>query len=426
MSASSNNDSGPVVPSVPAQRITVLGSTGSVGTSTLDVISRHPQFSVYALSAARNHELLLQQCLQFSPEFAVMTDPEAAAVLALQLKAAGSSTVVESGAEALTRIASADEVDSVMAAIVGAAGLPPALAAASAGKKVLLANKEALVMAGALFMQAARASGAVVLPIDSEHNAIFQCLPPSAQQQPGQSGRRLVGQGVRRVVLTASGGPFRDTPLSELETVTPAQACKHPNWSMGRKISVDSATMMNKGLEFIEACFLFDLSPDQVDVLIHPQSIVHSMVEYTDGSVLAQLGSPDMRVPIAHALAWPARMASGASFLDLVKAPDLQFYAPDLERFPALALGIKAARDGGYAPCVLNAANEVAVAAFLEERIRFTDIPRVISETLDQITCREPLSIAMIQTVDRQARACAGELVSSRFACAVAVDRLYV
>lgn len=409
-----------------AQRITVLGSTGSVGTSTLDVIARHPQLSVYALSAGSNIELLFQQCLQFSPEVAVIADATAVAPLAARLQEAGSATRVESGTDALIAIASATEVDTVMAAIVGGAGLPPALAAASAGKKVLLANKESLVMAGALFMQAARASGAVVLPIDSEHNAIFQCLPPSAQQQPGCSGASLNGQGVRKVILTASGGPFLSATLSSLDAVTPAQACKHPNWSMGRKISVDSATMMNKGLEFIEACFLFDLPPEQVEVLIHPQSIVHSMVEYNDGSVLAQLGSPDMRVPIAHALAWPARMASGASFLDLVKAPDLQFFAPDLQRFPALALGMQAAKDGGYAPCVLNAANEVAVSAFLEERIRFTDIPRVISATLDQITCREPLSIAMIQAVDRQARACAEELVSSQFACAVAVDRLYV
>ncbi len=422
----SGSQSSEAYPLVPAQRITVLGSTGSVGTSTLDVIARHAQLSVHALSAGSNHELLFQQCLQFSPHMAVMSDPAAADVLRGRLQAAGCTTLVASGAEALSHIASAPEVDTVMAAIVGAAGLPPALAAASSGKKVLLANKEALVMAGALFMQAARSSGAVVLPIDSEHNAIFQCLPPAAQQQPGQSGASLSGQGVRRVILTASGGPFLNAPLASLDAVTPAQACKHPNWSMGRKISVDSATMMNKGLEFIEACFLFDLPPAQVEVLIHPQSIVHSMVEYSDGSVLAQLGSPDMRVPIAHALAWPARMASGASFLDLVKAPDLQFVAPDLQRFPALALGMQAARDGGYAPCVLNAANEVAVAAFLEERIRFTDIPRIISGTLDQITCREPLSVAMIQAVDRQARACAEELISSQFACAVAVDRLYV
>jgi 1-deoxy-D-xylulose-5-phosphate reductoisomerase len=399
---------------VQVQHITVLGSTGSVGTSTLDVISRYAELSIYALSAASNTDLLFEQCIRFEPRVAVMLSEQHAEDLRHRLRLAGRDTEVRCGPQALCEIASAAEVDTVMAAIVGAAGLPPALAAASSGKKVLLANKEALVTAGALFMQAADDSGAVVLPIDSEHNAIFQCLPTSSQQRRGL----LAEKGVRRVVLTASGGPFLNTPLSELDRVTPAQACKHPNWSMGRKISVDSATMMNKGLEFIEACFLFDLPPSQVDVLIHPQSIVHSMVEYRDGSVLAQLGSPDMRVPIAHALAWPERMDSGASFLDLVKSPDLQFMAPDLERFPALALGMQVAAQGGYAPCILNAANEVAVAAFLDGQIRFTDIPGVISDTLAQITCRQPLSIAMIQTVDQQARAIAGDLTavrSSRF-----------
>jgi 1-deoxy-D-xylulose-5-phosphate reductoisomerase len=394
---------------VQAQCISVLGSTGSVGTSTLDVISRYPQLSVYALSAGSNAELLFEQCLRFKPRVAVILAEQHADLLRLQLKQAGSETEVRYGSQALCDIASSPDVDTVMAAIVGAAGLPPALAAVSSGKKVLLANKEALVTAGALFMKAAEYSGAVVLPIDSEHNAIFQCLPLSAQQRRG----RLAEHGVRRVVLTASGGPFLKIPLSELEWVTPAQACKHPNWSMGRKISVDSATMMNKGLEFIEACVLFDLPPSQVDVLIHPQSIVHSMVEYWDGSVLAQLGSPDMRVPIAHALAWPGRMDSGASFLDLVKSPDLQFMAPDLERFPALALGIEAASQGGYSPCILNAANEIAVAAFLDGHIRFTEITGVISGTLAQITCRQPLSIAMIQAVDGQARAIASELVAA-------------
>jgi 1-deoxy-D-xylulose-5-phosphate reductoisomerase len=401
---------------VARQRITVLGSTGSVGTSTLDVISRHSNLSVYALSAGSNADLLFHQCIKYRPQVAVLVDEKAAEKLYARLREAGSGTKVEWGPGALAAIASASDVDTVMAAIVGAAGLSPALAAASSGKKVLLANKEALVMAGALFMQAAEQSGAIVLPIDSEHNAIFQCLPPAAQQSEqfaGRAGAQLNGQGVRRVILTASGGPFLNTPVNELDAVTPAQACKHPNWSMGRKISVDSATMMNKGLEFIEACYLFDLPPSQVEVLIHPQSIVHSMVEYRDGSVLAQLGSADMRVPIAHALAWPARMDSGASFLDLVKSPDLQFMSPDLERFPALALGMAAAAQGGYAPCVLNASNEIAVAAFLDGQIRFTDIPRIISGTLAQITCRELLSIAMIQKVDTHARALAGNLVSS-------------
>lgn len=390
------------------QSITVLGATGSVGTSTLDVISRHDHFRVYALSAHSNTALLLSQCLQFEPQYAVLTDEDAAESLRLQLRKAGSQTEVQWGAEALSRIASDADVDVVMAAIVGAAGLLPALAAAQSGKKVLLANKESLVMAGELFMQAAVASGAVILPIDSEHNAIFQCLPAPAQSARGN----LAGQGVRKVLLTASGGPFLHTPVEQLHEVTPAQACKHPNWDMGRKISVDSASMMNKGLEFIEACYLFDLAPEAVEVVIHPQSIVHSMVEYTDGSVLAQLGSPDMRVPIAHALAWPERIASGADFLSLVTSPDLQFLAPDLSRFPCLQLGMDAARQGGYAPACLNAANEIAVAAFLAGQIRFTDIPRVISGTLAQITCRQPVSIAMIQQLDAEARAVACDIAA--------------
>ncbi|OFE11790.1 1-deoxy-D-xylulose-5-phosphate reductoisomerase [Pseudohongiella acticola] len=390
------------------QSITVLGATGSVGTSTLDVISRHDHFRVYALSAHSNTALLLSQCLQFEPQYAVLTDEDAAESLRLQLRKAGSQTEVQWGAEALSRIASDADVDVVMAAIVGAAGLLPALAAAQSGKKVLLANKESLVMAGELFMQAAVASGAVILPIDSEHNAIFQCLPAPAQSARGN----LAGQGVRKVLLTASGGPFLHTPVEQLHEVTPAQACKHPNWDMGRKISVDSASMMNKGLEFIEACYLFDLAPEAVEVVIHPQSIVHSMVEYADGSVLAQLGSPDMRVPIAHALAWPERIASGADFLSLVTSPDLQFLAPDLSRFPCLQLGMDAARQGGYAPACLNAANEIAVAAFLAGQIRFTDIPRVISGTLAQITCRQPVSIAMIQQLDAEARAVACDIAA--------------
>jgi 1-deoxy-D-xylulose-5-phosphate reductoisomerase len=395
--------------STPAtQSITVLGATGSVGTSTLDVISRHEQFRVYALSAHSNTALLLSQCLQFAPVYAVLSDENAAEALRLQLQKAGSPTEVLWGAEALSRIASDDAVDVVMAAIVGAAGLLPALAAANSGKKVLLANKESLVMAGELFMQAAVASGAVILPIDSEHNAIFQCLPAPAQSRRGD----LAGQGVRKVLLTASGGPFLHTPVEQLHSVTPAQACKHPNWDMGRKISVDSATMMNKGLEFIEACYLFDLAPAAVEVVIHPQSIVHSMVEYSDGSVLAQLGSPDMRVPIAHALAWPQRIESGADFLSLVKSPDLQFLAPDLTRFPCLELGMEAARQGGFAPTCLNAANEIAVAAFLDGQIRFTDIPRIISGTLAQITCRQPVSIAMIQQLDAEARAVACDIAA--------------
>ncbi|WP_339869803.1 1-deoxy-D-xylulose-5-phosphate reductoisomerase [Pseudohongiella nitratireducens] len=394
---------------LPVQSLTVLGSTGSIGVNTLDVVARHPSLKIYALTAGSNDGLMLEQCLAFSPQVAVMADAAAAERLQVALADAGCQTRVEQGEDALAAVAAAESVDTVMAAIVGAAGTLPALAAARAGKKVLLANKEALVMTGELFMRAARESGATVLPIDSEHNAIFQCLPPNGQTEPGCD---LRSQGVRRVVLTASGGPFLHADPQTLASVTPAQACNHPNWSMGRKISVDSATMMNKGLEYIEACYLFDLQPSQVDVVIHPQSIVHSMVEYHDGSVLAQMGSPDMRVPIAHALAWPQRVDSGASFLDLASSPDLQFYQPDLERFPCLALGIEAARQGGYMPATLNAANEVAVAAFLDGRLRFTDIATVVSETLARITCTEPLSLAMIQQVDKEARAVATGLVS--------------
>jgi len=393
---------------VRAQRVTVLGSTGSVGTRTLDVISRHERLSVYALSAHNNEKLLYQQCLQFQPRFAVLPTEEAAYRLKQRLREMACVTEVLAGTDALEDIVRAESVDTVMAAIVGAAGLLPALAAVEAGKKVLLANKESLVMAGELFMQAAAASGAVLLPIDSEHNAIFQCLPTGAQQMRGN----LSGHGVRKLILTASGGPFLGWDRQRLDDVTPEQACKHPNWSMGRKISVDSATMMNKGLEFIEACYLFDLSPENVEVLVHPQSIVHSMVEYRDGSVLAQLASPDMRVPIAHALAWPQRMDSGADFLSLVRSPDLQFSSPDLDRFPCLGLGIEAARRGGYAPVSLNAANEVAVEFFLAGRIRFTHIPDIISGTMAQITCPEPVSIDMIQRVDREARQVAREIAA--------------
>lgn len=391
-----------------AQRITVLGSTGSIGTSTLEVIALHPQFTVYALTAAVNIDLMVTQCQRFSPQVAVMSDEDAAAELEVRLRGLDLPTQVRWGDEALCAVASAAEVDTVMAAIVGGAGLSPALAAAEAGKKVLLANKESLVMAGELFMQTASRSGAVVLPIDSEHNAIFQCLPNSAQQN-----REMVGQqGIRKIILTASGGPFLHADPASLAAVTPEQACDHPNWSMGRKISVDSATMMNKGLEFIEACYLFGLPPEQVEVLVHPQSVIHSMVEYLDGSVLAHLGSADMRVPIAHALAWPLRIASGAGFLDLVRSADLQFLEPDLERFPCLALGMEAARRGHGYPAALNAANEVAVARFLDRELRFVDIPQVISRTLAQITCPEPVSVAMIRMLDAEARAIADDVAA--------------
>jgi 1-deoxy-D-xylulose-5-phosphate reductoisomerase len=390
-----------------ARQITVLGSTGSVGKSTLDVLRRQQDISVYALGAGRNWQLMLEQCREFQPEMAVMADQNAAERLADALKNEQLPVRVRAGQSSLCEIASASDTHIVMAAIVGAAGLQSALAAAESGKTVLLANKESLVMAGRLFTQAAKDSGATVLPIDSEHNAIFQCLPPGGQQDS----RLITPAGVRTVVLTASGGPFLHASPERLQAVTPEQACAHPNWSMGRKISVDSASMMNKGLEFIEACYLFDLKPDQIKVLIHPQSIVHSMVEYVDGSVLAQLGSPDMRIPIAHALAWPDRIESGASFLDLTTSPDLQFMKPDMERFPCLRLAIGAARVGGFAPVVLNAANEMAVAAFLDKKIRFLQIPVVVERCLEQISCPEPVSIDMILQVDRQARELAEEII---------------
>ncbi len=390
------------------RQVTILGSTGSIGINTLDVIARHAQYGVFALSAHSNDRILHDQCLRFAPVYAVMVDPAAAERLRSSLRASGSATEVLDGSEALETVACDPRVDTVMAAIVGAAGLLPTLAAVRGSKKVLLANKEALIMAGELFMATLAESDATILPIDSEHNAVFQCLPPDAAL-PGSA----VSGTVRRVVLTASGGPFLDRSLESLRDVTPDEACKHPNWDMGRKISVDSATMMNKGLELIEACYLFGVGPDRVDVLIHPQSIVHSMVEYCDGSVIAQMGSPDMRVPIASGLAWPARIESGADFLDLVASEDLQFRTPDLERFPCLALGMEAARSGSGAAVVLNAANEVAVAAFLEGRLRFMDIPVIIEDCMSRMTCGQPASLEMIQQADREARCLADELVAS-------------
>jgi 1-deoxy-D-xylulose-5-phosphate reductoisomerase len=363
------------------QLITVLGATGSIGLSTLDVIARHPErYQVFALTGYSRLPELLALCLRHGPRFAVVPDDTAAASLRDGLALAGSATEVLVGEQALCAVSEATEVDTVMAAIVGAAGLRPTLAAVRAGKKVLLANKEALVMSGALFMQAVRDSGAVLLPIDSEHNAIFQCLP-------SHYGQGLAKVGVRRILLTASGGPFRCTPLGDLQHVTPEQACAHPNWSMGRKISVDSATMMNKGLELIEACWLFDARPDQVEVVVHPQSVIHSLVDYVDGSVLAQLGNPDMRTPIANALAWPERIDSGVAPLDLFAIARLDFEAPDEQRFPCLRLAREAAQAGGSAPALLNAANEVAVAAFLEGRLRYAEIASMIEAVL----AREPV-----------------------------------
>lgn len=368
--------------------VTVLGSTGTIGVNTLDVIARHPdRFRVVALAAKHDHERLYGQCVQHRPQFAVLVDDGAARTLRTRLASAGVLTEVLVGAAALEQVAALAQAAVVMAAIVGAAGLLSTLAAARAGKRLLLANKEALVMAGDLLMDAVAAGGAQLIPIDSEHNAIFQCLPNvrDASRRP---------PGVRRIVLTASGGPFIDTPLERLEHVTPAQACAHPRWVMGRKISVDSATLMNKGLELIEACHLFGVTPDEVEVVVHRNSIVHSMVEYVDGSVLAELGNPDMRTPIAHALAWPERIASGVQSLDIVAIGRLDFESPDLVKFPCLALAGRAGRLGGTAPAVLNAANEVAVQAFLAGQMNFTAIPWVIGQVLEQH------EVGAVQTLD--------------------------
>lgn len=391
------------------QRITVLGATGSIGRSTLDVIALHPErYQVHALTGFSRVEALESLCLLHRPKQAVVADEVARQWLQARLQAAGCQTEVLSGPQGLEAVCIDGDVDTVMAAIVGAAGLQPTLAAVKAGKKVLLANKEALVMSGALFMQAVRDSGACLLPIDSEHNAIFQCLPPTA----GQSG--LLACGVRRILLTASGGPFREMPLEGLAQVTPEQACNHPNWSMGRKISVDSASMMNKGLELIEACWLFDARPQQVEVVVHPQSVIHSMVDYVDGSVLAQLGNPDMRTPIAHALAWPERINSGVSALDLFQVGQLDFEAPDILRFPCLRLAREAAEAGGTAAVLLNAANEVAVEAFLERRIRFDQISVIIDAVLNAEPNGPVPDLEHVIQADQRARQLARDWLSQR------------
>ncbi len=378
--------------------LTVLGSTGSIGQSTLDVVARHAdRYRVHALTAYRQDDLLFEQCRQFSPRFAVLLDDQAAKQLRQRISAAGLPTEVLCGVEALEQVSAAAEVDAVMAAIVGAAGLRPTLAAARAGKKILLANKETLVMAGQVFMDAVRASGSALLPIDSEHNAIFQSLPRTYAGD-------MKASGVSRILLTASGGPFRNTPLSGLQSVTPEQACAHPNWSMGRKISVDSATMMNKGLEVIEAHWLFNAPAEAIEVVVHPQSVIHSLVQYVDGSVLAQLGNPDMRTPIAYALAYPERMDAGVAPLDLFKVAKLDFVAPDFERFPCLALAYQALRAGGTAPAALNAANEVAVAAFLERQIPFLAIPRLIEEVLTALPVQPVRVLEDVLEADRAAR----------------------
>jgi 1-deoxy-D-xylulose-5-phosphate reductoisomerase len=389
--------------------ITVLGSTGSVGVSTLDVVARHPErFRVVALTANGNAERLAEQCRRFRPSYAAMADRQAARRLSDLLAGMPGGPEVLGGVEGLEQVASLPETHYVMAAIVGAAGLRPTLAAARAGKRVLLANKESLVMAGALFMGAVADSGAELLPIDSEHNAIFQCLP-------GGFHRGLPEVGVERILLTASGGPFRDWPAERLAAVTPEQACAHPVWSMGRKISVDSATLMNKGLEVIEACWLFGTAPDRVQVVVHPQSVIHSLVQYRDGSVLAELGNPDMRTPIAHALAWPDRLDSGVAPLDLVGVGRLEFQEPDPSRFPCLRLAFQAARAGESAPAVLNAANEVAVAAFLGERLGFTQIAELVERTLQGIA-PEPVvgqGLEALLDIDRRARSLAGSLLGN-------------
>ncbi len=383
--------------------VSILGATGSVGRSTLDVLQRHrDRYRAVALTASTDVPGMLELCRAFRPEIVAMARPEAAARLAEALAKEGLRVAVEAGEEGLVAAARHRDADYVMAAIVGAAGLVPTLAAAEAGKRVLLANKESVVMSGRLLMDAARASGASIIPIDSEHNALFQCLPP------GRDGP-LADQGVRRLLLTASGGPFLDRPLEDLAAVTPEEACAHPNWDMGRKISVDSATMMNKGLEVIEACRLFAIDAAAVRVVVHPQSIVHSLVEYCDGSVLAHLGHPDMRTPIAHALGWPERIDSGVGPLDLAAVGRLDFREPDLTRFSCLKLALQAAAQGGAAPICLNAANEVAVAAFLAGHAGFLDIARVVEGVLAKLTPPEPVGIEEIMALDAEARALAAE-----------------
>lgn len=390
------------------RHITILGSTGSIGVNTLDVVRAHPdRFKVFALTASKQVELLAEQCAEFSPALAVIGDAQGAARLTALLLEKNIRTQVLYGPEGLVSAVSDSACDTVMAAIVGAAGLVPTLAAAKAGKRVLLANKEALVMSGNLFMQAMKSGGGELLPIDSEHNAIFQCLPPQFTKSPKPA------LGVEELWLTASGGPFRDTPLEQLTAITPAQACAHPNWVMGRKISVDSATMMNKGLEVIEAFWLFGLPLEKIKVFIHPQSVVHSMVRYVDGSVIAQLGQPDMRTPIAYGLAWPDRIEAGVAPLNLAKLADLSFSEPDLGRFPCLALAFSAAKTGGIAPTVLNAANEIAVAAFLDEGMSYLDIPKVVEKTLNAIQSGPVDSLEVILDIDAQARRVARDHISA-------------
>ena len=379
------------------QRISLLGSTGSIGVNTLNVVERHPdKYQIFALAANESVDLILQQCRKFKPVYAVLKNSSAAQRLAETLQSENLNITVLSGDKGLEQVSCDPSVDTVVAAIVGAAGLSSTMAAVESGKKVLLANKEALVMSGDLFTQAAKASGAQILPVDSEHNAIYQCLP--------QNGASLKDAGVKKIILTGSGGPFRTRPLAELGSVSPEEACAHPNWEMGKKISVDSATMMNKGLEFIEACWLFNAQPTDIEVVIHPQSIVHSMVSYLDGSVLAQLGNPDMRTPLAHCLAWPERIESGVDALDFQAVGALEFSAPDFQRFPCLRLAMDAIELGGSAPTALNAANEVAVAGFLAGEIAFLDIARVIAQVMESWVNSEPKCLNEVIEADLRAR----------------------
>jgi len=385
--------------------VCILGATGSIGVNTLDVVARHPdKYKIVALSANSQVDRLVEQCVQYQPEYAVIANENAVEELKRKLKSKNISAQVLAGVEGLEKIASLPHVDYVMAAIVGAAGLKPTLAAARAGKRILLANKEALVMSGQIFMDEVKKNNAELLPIDSEHNAIFQCLPQDYEKGLSESG-------ITKILLTGSGGPFRTRSSHELENVTPDEACAHPNWSMGRKISVDSATMMNKGLEIIEACWLFNTSPDNIQVVVHPQSVIHSMVQYSDGSVLAQLGQPDMRTPIAHALSWPERIESGVEKLDFFAVAKLEFEQPDYERFPCLRLAEEAIRKGGTAPAILNAANEVAVASFLDNELKFTDIAYIVEQTLANLTSRSADSLTEVLEDDLAARKEAEQLI---------------
>lgn len=392
------------IPSGPTG-ITILGATGSIGMSALDVIAQHPQrYRVIALTANSQVERLVSQCREFEPEYAVLVEPEAAEEAAKLIRAAGLDTEVLSGVEGLNAVAAHKKTHQVMAAIVGAAGLQPTLAAVRAGKRVLLANKESLVMSGQLFMDEVRRNNAELLPIDSEHNAVFQSLPDNFSH-----GLKAVG--VQKILLTASGGPFRTLEAAQLENVTPDQACNHPNWKMGRKISVDSATMMNKGLEVIEACWLFGASAEDIQVVIHPQSVIHSLVTYDDGSVLAQLGNPDMRTPIAHAMAWPERISSGVPSLDLFAVAHLDFERPNMDRFPCLRLAYEAIEQGGTAPAILNAANEIAVQSFLRGKMSFTAIPRLIEKTLEKVNSFAADSLETVLAADEDARQFASRLM---------------